>query len=112
MSKAHFNYNLIKQIIEPSKKLLDNINNLELVELIPLFKLNKGIFTPTNNIILFIELQQDGTGDFGWIKEYIKIFNKAGYSNDKIYIISSFEFKFNISDVSEDHKINLDEYYN
>jgi hypothetical protein len=112
MSEVFFNYNLIKQIIEPSKKLLSNINDLELVELLPLFELNKGIFTPTNNIVLFIELQQDGTGDFGWIKEYIKIFNKAGYSNDKIYIISSFEFKFSISDIPEYHKINLDEFYN
>ncbi len=78
-------------ILESGKENFDQLTPLQKISL---FELNNK-FTPTNNIILFIELQQDGTGDYGWIKEYIKLFNSAGYNNENIYIIPLFQFHFN-----------------
>ncbi len=85
-------------------------DELTLLQKISMFNLEEP-YRPTNNIILMMELQQDGSGDFGWIKEYIKLFNKAGYANENIYVISFFELKFNFC--NPDYKYyNHKELYN
>jgi hypothetical protein len=105
----------LKKYITPRKnvRLSERIDSIDLINLIQHFTLTGEKYIPKNNIVLMIELQNDGTGDYGWIKEYINIFKKIGYPNNKIYVVCIFEFKFNIdSSNPSQNAIQLEEYSN
>jgi hypothetical protein len=82
-----------KEFLDINSNVID-FSRLSLTQQLNLFRRGETEYRPTNNIFLLMELQNDGTGDYGWIKEYIKIFNKVGYTNEQIYVILALERKF------------------
>ena len=110
---SNINIQKLKKYIKFNETCSQNLQQLKLTELVQKFSVI-GKITPTNNIVLFIELQNDGTGDYGWIKEYINIFESIGYPLNKIYIIPIFEFKFGNFDkiISGVNSFALNDFYN
>ena len=72
-------------------KILSSLKNLK----------KKDDIILDNNIILYIGLMDDGTGDYNWIRQYINIFLDFGYTTKQIYIIGIYldaYQKFNYDD--------------
>lgn len=78
--------------LEDSKKYIGN----NFIARLPLFKYEKTKL-PENNVCLFIDLLSDGTGDFGWAKEYIDLLLEYGYTKDKIFVFGLASKVFNES---------------
>lgn len=89
------------------KDELFDIRTHELFKLLQKLNITKKEKVLTGNIVLYIGIMDDGTGDYNWIRQYISLFTEFGYNKNQIYIIIVYLKSYKKFDKTTGKKIEL-----